>query len=179
MSADLARLSNMSDRKPTLATLRLSGCSRCIHFSSGLHPRFRDLSQKMDLVYSPLLGRKPFPELVDITLVEGAVANEDDLMLVKKARPHTNVLISLGDCALIPDPNLLKPLQAGATVSAAIDRAFVQHPPAPGPELAVASPPLDRARPAREIVPVDIVIPGCPPAPDEIYRILSDLLANL
>jgi len=165
----------MSNRKPTLATLRLSGCSRCTHFSSDVQPKFRDLSRKIDLVYSPLLG-KQFPELVDITLVEGAIANRSDLMRVKKARPHTNVLISVGDCSLAP-PTLLKRVQARDTLSSAIERALLPLVPVPGPELAaVLSAPIDRVRAVNEIVPVDILIAGCPPDPEEIYRILSDLI---
>ena len=58
------------------------------------------LAEQADLVYSPLVDRKDFPELVDITLVEGAVSNEDDLAKIKKVRAHTNVLVSLGDCAV-------------------------------------------------------------------------------
>ena len=41
-----------------------------------------------------------FPNMVDITLVEGAVSSEDDLRKIRKVRAHTKVLVSLGDCAV-------------------------------------------------------------------------------
>ncbi len=62
--------------------------------------RLLALAEQADLVYSPLVDRKDFPEHVDITLVEGAVSNEDDLAKIKKVRAHTKILVSLGDCAV-------------------------------------------------------------------------------
>jgi NAD-reducing hydrogenase small subunit len=62
--------------------------------------RLLALAEQAELVYSPLVDRKDFPEQVDIALVEGAVSNEDDLAKIKKVRAHTRVLVSLGDCAV-------------------------------------------------------------------------------
>ena len=41
--------------------------------------RLLAVAQKADLVYSPLVDAKIFPEEVDITLVEGSVSSEEDL----------------------------------------------------------------------------------------------------
>ena len=40
-----------------------------------LDERLIELADKMDLVYSPIADVKEFPEGVDVTLVEGAIAN--------------------------------------------------------------------------------------------------------
>jgi NAD-reducing hydrogenase small subunit len=63
--------------KIRLATAWLGGCS-------GGHMSFLELDEKLidpaaavDLVYSPNADLKEFPENVDVTLVEGAVANVD------------------------------------------------------------------------------------------------------
>ncbi len=53
----------------------------------------------MDLVYSPLMDIKEFPRDVDITLVEGAVANEDNARMLRLIRERTDVLVAFGDCA--------------------------------------------------------------------------------
>ncbi len=45
-----------------------------------------DLAQQIQLVYSPIVDVKVFPEDVDVTLVEGAVANEDQEELLKFAQ---------------------------------------------------------------------------------------------
>jgi NAD-reducing hydrogenase small subunit len=62
--------------------------------------RLIDLAKKITVVYSPIADVKEFPETVDVTLIEGAVANEEQLEMLKKVRIRTKILISLGDCAV-------------------------------------------------------------------------------
>jgi NAD-reducing hydrogenase small subunit len=89
----------MSNKK-TLATVWLDGCSGCHMSFLDIDERLLALAEKADLVYSPLVDRKNFPEMVDVTLIEGAVSNEDDLAKIRKVRAHTKILVSLGDCAV-------------------------------------------------------------------------------
>ena len=164
----------MSDRKPTLATVWLDGCSGCHMSFLDMDERLLELAQRVDLVYSPLVDLKNFPELVDITLVEGAVASEDDLVKIKKIRPHTHILVSLGDCAVTSNvPGMRNPFG----VKGIMDRAYVDNVSIPRPAPSAVVPKLlDRVRPVHEVVPVDVFVPGCPPSADTIYRVLCDLL---
>lgn len=164
----------MNNRKPTLATVWLDGCSGCHMSFLDMDERLLELAQKVDLVYSPLVDNKDFPELVDITLVEGAVASEDDLVKIRKIRPHTNILVSLGDCAVTSNiPGMRNPFG----VRSIIDRAFVDTVSIPRPAPTSVIPRLlERVRPVHEVVPVDVFVPGCPPSADSIHRVLSDLL---
>jgi NAD-reducing hydrogenase small subunit len=166
----------MSERKPTLATVWLDGCSGCHMSFLDIDERLLELATKIDLVYSPLVDRKDFPELVDITLVEGAVSNEDDLTKIKKVRAHTNVLVSLGDCAVTSNiPGMRNPFG----VRAIIERAYVDTVSIPRPAPSSVIPRLlDRVRPVHEVVPVDVFVPGCPPSADTIYKLLSELIAG-
>jgi NAD-reducing hydrogenase small subunit len=166
----------MSERKPTLATVWLDGCSGCHMSFLDIDERLLELATKIDLVYSPLVDRKDFPELVDITLVEGAVSNEDDLTKIKKVRAHTNVLVSLGDCAVTSNiPGMRNPFG----VRAIIERAYVDTVSIPRPAPSSVIPRLlDRVRPVHEVVPVDVFVPGCPPSADTIYKLLTELIAG-
>lgn len=166
----------MTERKPTLATVWLDGCSGCHMSFLDIDDRLLELSQKADLVYSPLVDRKDFPDLVDITLVEGAVSSEDDLKKIKKVRAHTNILVSLGDCAVTSNiPGMRNPFG----VKPILDRAYVDTVVIPGPPPSAVIPRLlDRVRPIHEVVPVDVFVPGCPPSADAIYQVLSDLIAG-
>ncbi|MEX1021116.1 MAG: hypothetical protein WDZ49_15765 [Litorilinea sp.] len=63
--------------KIRLATAWLGGCSGCHMSFLDLDELLIDLAEMVDLVYSPIADVKEFPENVDVTLVEGAVANLD------------------------------------------------------------------------------------------------------
>ncbi|HXN45540.1 MAG TPA: hypothetical protein VN893_02805, partial [Bryobacteraceae bacterium] len=65
-------------KKLSMATVWLDGCSGCHMSFLDIDERILELADKVDLVYSPLVDRKDFPEMVDVTLVEGAVSSEDD-----------------------------------------------------------------------------------------------------
>ena len=77
-----------------------------------------------DLVYSPLVDAKNFPEDVDVTLVEGAVSSEEDLHKIKMVRERTKILVSLGDCAVTANvPGMRNPFGTKAVY----DRAYREN----------------------------------------------------
>jgi NAD-reducing hydrogenase small subunit len=86
--------------KPTLATVWLDGCSGCHMSLLDMDERLIDVLARADLVYSPLVDLKVFPETVDVTLVEGAVSSEEDLHKIRHVRARTKLLVALGDCAV-------------------------------------------------------------------------------
>ena len=66
-----------------LATIWLSGCSGCHMSLLDLDERLFELVQKADIVYSPLMDVKEYPQNVDVVLVEGAIANEEQLDFIQ------------------------------------------------------------------------------------------------
>ena len=86
--------------KKRIATVWLDGCSGCHMSFLDMDERLLAIAGAADLVYSPLVDAKEFPENVDVTLVEGAVSSEEDLHKIKLVRERTKILISLGDCAV-------------------------------------------------------------------------------
>ena len=162
--------------KPTLATVWLDGCSGCHMSFLDMDERLLAIAEQADLVYSPLVDRKDFPESVDVTLVEGAVSSEDDLEKIKKVRAHTRTLVSLGDCAVTSNiPGMRNPFGVKAVLTRAyVDTVSITK-PAPS---AVVPKLLDRVRPVHEVVPVDVFVPGCPPSADVIFHIIQKILAG-
>ena len=73
---------------------------RLSHEFSDLDERLIDLAEAVELVYSPIADVKIFPENVDVTLVEGAVANVDHLELAEQIRERSKIVVSFGDCAV-------------------------------------------------------------------------------
>jgi NAD-reducing hydrogenase small subunit len=134
-----------------------------------------DLAKRIQLVYSPIVDIKKFPENVDVTLIEGAVANEEQLELLKEARGKTKILISLGDCAVTGNVtalrNVFKDGEKAVLEIAYIDTSEVNpRIPTDVPKL------LKSVRPLHEVVRVDYFIPGCPPPADLINYVLTELL---
>src|SRR4030067_3722819 len=94
--------------KTRVAPIWLSGCSGCHMSFLDQDELLIDLAKKVQLVYSPIVDIKTFPENVDVTLIEGAVANEEQLDQLKEARARTKVLICLGDCAVTGNVTALR-----------------------------------------------------------------------
>lgn len=163
--------------KVKFATIWLAGCSGCHMSFLDLDEWLIDLASYVEVVYTPIADVKEFPEGVDVCLVEGAIANEENLELIHKVRERTKLLISFGDCAVTANVPGMRNMLGKA--DAVLKRSYLelgdvtpQLPHAPGivPEL------LDRVKPVHEVVPVDIFMPGCPPDARRIRATLEPLL---
>ena len=76
------------------------------------------------MVCSPLVDAKEFPENVDVTLVEGAVASEEDLHKISLVRERTKMLVSLGDCAVTGN---VPPCATTSAPDAVLQRAYLEN----------------------------------------------------
>jgi NAD-reducing hydrogenase small subunit len=164
-------------KKINLATIWLSGCSGCHMSFLDQDERLTELAEKTQLVYSPIADIKNFPENVDITLVEGAVGNEEQLKLLKQARTQTKILVSLGDCAVTGNVTALRNAWRDSD-KAVLTRAYVENADLNPQIPADISKLLKQAYPLHEIVKVDYFIPGCPPSADLINYVLTELLSG-
>jgi NAD-reducing hydrogenase small subunit len=138
--------------------------------------RLIDLAELVDLVYSPIVDTKEFPEMVDIVLVEGAVASVDDEAKIKKIRAHSRLLIAMGDCAITGNvPSMRNPIGPDAI----LDRAYIENASAqPQIPCVVVPKLLNIVRPIHEFVKVDVFLPGCPPSADTFHTALTALVTG-
>ncbi len=166
-------------RRPRLATAWLGGCAGCHMSFLDLDEALLEVLARADLVYGPLVDAKSFPPDVDVTLVEGAVANEDHLALVRTIRASTRLLVALGDCAVTGNVTALRNGLGGA--APVLERVF-RDLADPGSSLpredGILPRLLDRVLPVHQVVPVDVFLPGCPPAPADILAALDAALAG-
>ncbi len=168
----------MLKNKIKFATVWLAGCSGCHMSFLDMDEWLIELTNYIDVVYSPVgCDLKEYPKDVDVCLVEGGVANQDNLELIHEVRAKTKTLISFGDCAVTANVPGMRNMLDGA--EQVLKRGYIeladetrQLPNEPGivPEL------LDQVLPVHEIVPVDIFMPGCPPSADRIKATIEPLL---
>lgn len=164
--------------KVTVATVWLDGCSGCHMSFLDLDEAILELAQLIDIIYSPLVDRKDFPEHVDVAIVEGAVSTDEDEHKIKMIREHSSYLISLGDCAVsgnVPtmrNPYPVDDLLAYTYEGGGIASVNSQKPGEDIPHL------KKKVRPLHEYVDVDVFIQGCPPPPGAIHFAVAELLAG-
>jgi NAD-reducing hydrogenase small subunit len=164
--------------KPRIATVWLGGCSGCHMSFLDLDERLIELAGLADVVFTPVADTKVFPLDVDVTLVEGAVANEDHLAMLQQVRERTRVLAALGDCAITGNVTALRnvwPVQA-VLRTAYVERATFA-PQVPW-EAGILPRLTARVAPLHHVVRVDEYIPGCPPDADRIWQALLALLGG-
>ena len=164
-----------------IATVWLGGCSGCHMSFLDLDEFLIDLADAVEIVYSPVVDVKEYPENVDVCLIEGAVCNEDNLEILHKIRARTKVLVSFGDCAVTANVPAMRNPFGPDNAESVLQRAYVENaqnnpgvPKADGivPQL------LKRVVPVHEMVHVEYFLPGCPPPAARIKTLVGQVLAG-
>jgi NAD-reducing hydrogenase small subunit len=167
--------------KLRVATVWLGGCSGCHMSFLDLDEFLIELAGKIDLVYSPVIDVKEYPENVDVCLIEGAVCNEDNLEILHQIRERTKVLVSFGDCAVTGNVPAIRNQLGLGNAENVLQRAYIENaqdnscvPKADGilPTL------LKRVLPVHEAVQVEYFLPGCPPPAARIKALMVQVLSG-
>jgi len=101
----------------------------------------------------------------DVALIEGAITRADEVERLKDIRDRAAVLVALGSCACFGGVCRLK---NAYDLEAANREVYGNKPKDTLP-----------ARSAKEVVPVDLEIPGCPVSKAEVERIVQHVVWDL
>lgn len=168
---------NEQPNKIRLATAWLGGCSGCHMSLLDLDERLVDLFlQQVDLVYSPIADIKQFPHDVDVTLVEGAVANVDHLELAHQIRAHSKLVVSFGDCAVTGNVTSLRNRLGVDDLLNQVYQGGPGQTPRGNEADHVMPALLPKVLPLHQVIQVDAFITGCPPDPERIWAAISALV---
>ena len=110
-----------------IATVWFGGCSGCHMSFLDLDEFLIDLAELVEIVYSPVVDCKEYPEDVAVCLIEGAICNEDNLELLHKIRARTQVLISFGDCAVTANVPAMRNHLGPDNVASVLQCAYIDH----------------------------------------------------
>ena len=163
--------------KIKVATATLCGCFGC-------HMSLLDIDERLfDLVKIIEFDRTPFTDIktigqCDIGIIEGGVANAENVEVLREFRSHCKVLIAIGACAInggIPAMRNQFELRECLEESY-IDGIGLHNRMIPSdPEIPLL---LNKVHPIHEVVKVDHFLPGCPPSADAIWTFLTELIAG-
>ncbi len=165
--------------KAIVATTSLAGCFGCHMSILDIDERILDLIQLVEFNKSPIDDIKTFTKQCDIGLIEGGCCNSENVHVLKDFRKHCNILISLGECAIMGG---LPAMRNGIPIKECLREAYLTGPSVTAntehiipndPELPML---LDKVYPCQEIVKIDYYLPGCPPTADLIWETLVALL---
>lgn len=167
-----------------LAVYWTGSCGGCdvsfLELGSGL----LDVLSQVEIVFWPALvdakrqdlERLP-PRSIDITLVNGVLRTEENAEMVALLREKSRFLGAYGACAHLGGVPALAN-QGNGILEAVFGPGF--RPAPPFPEAPEDTPPdlLPEALPLDEVVPVDFVVPGCPPPAGLIARFFEAALSG-
>jgi NAD-reducing hydrogenase small subunit len=161
--------------KLKLATASLAGCFGCHMSFLDIDERILELVELVEFDRTPLTDIKTVGDC-DIGLIEGGVANAENVEVLREFRKHCKVLVALGACAVnggIPAMRNQFELE-DCLREAYIDGVGVANPGIPDdPEIPLL---LNKVHPIHEVVRVDHFLPGCPPTGDTIWTFLTELI---
>jgi NAD-reducing hydrogenase small subunit len=160
--------------KPTIGTCWLDGCSGCHMSLLDIDEGIVAVLKKADIVFGPLVDAQEWPEGVDVAVIEGAVSSTDDAKLAQVARARSQVVVALGDCAVTGN---VPAMRNGIPTRRLLERVYVEGATEqPGVPTDGVPALLKHAEPLHQSIKVDVHVPGCPPKPNAILMVLSELL---
>ena len=164
--------------KPKVATTSLAGCFGCHMSLLDIDERILELAELVEFHKSPIVDFKKFSAQCAVGLIEGGCCNEENVEVLRDFRKNCDVLISVGDCAImggIPAMRNVIPLEECLN-EAYLDGLTVHNPDNKIPNDVEIPLLLDKVYPCHEVVRVDYYLPGCPPPADTLWEALVALL---
>ena len=144
-----------------LAQYSLTCCEGCTISLINALIRNPKVLNKVEVVASRIAGLKGVVE-ADVAIVEGSVITVKDREVLKEIREKSKVLIALGSCACNGGLNALRKELAQALKEVYSGSIELKH--------------LERVEPVKNVVKVDLEVPGCPPPDSEIEKLLESII---
>ncbi len=162
--------------KPKISSDWMAGCAGCHMSLLDMDERLLLVAELAELRATPITDLKePDKDGVDVGILEGGVNNTSNEEVAHRMRSRAKILVALGDCAVFGGVPALRNL---CGIDEALRRAYIETESTDAEGMIPSDPELaqmTRVRALHEVVPVDVSVPGCPPDPDVIFHVLSEL----
>jgi NAD-reducing hydrogenase small subunit len=162
--------------KPKISSDWLAACAGCHMSLLDMDERIVGIAEATDIRATPITDfKEPDEEGVDVGILTGAVNTTTNEEVAHTMRSRCKILVAMGDCAVFGGVPAMRNF---FKIEDALRRAYVETESTDDEGKVPQSPELGKptsVRAVKEVVEVDISIPGCPPDPDVIHYALSEL----
>jgi NAD-reducing hydrogenase small subunit len=161
--------------KVRVATASLAGCFGCHMSLLDIDERILELVELVEFDRTPITDIKAIGDC-DLGLIEGGVANAENVEVLRQFRARCKVLVAFGACAVNGGiPAMRNQFELKECLEEAyVGGVGVHNPGIPNdPEIPLL---LNKVHPVHEVVKIDYFLPGCPPSGDAIWTFLTELL---
>ncbi len=181
--------------KLKLASYWAAACGGCDVGILDLHEKILDLAAAADIVFWPIALDFKYEDVeampdghIDVTLFHGAVRNSENEHLARLLRAKSKVLVAFGTCAHIGGIPGLANLFDKKSIFQRVyhDSPSTVNPdgvePQPRsrvPEGEITIPEFyDTVRSLDQVVDVEYYVPGCPPTPKQIWKVVETIVSG-
>ncbi len=155
------RYLGIEPNKPRIAVFDFTSCEGCELQLANKEETLADFLNAIKIVKFREVSTADEGEY-DIALIEGAISRNDEVERIRSIRARAKVLVAMGSCACFGGVNKLKNAYDLEAANREVYGNF------PKETLHV--------RPIKDVVPVDLEIPGCPVSKAEVERIVQHVI---
>jgi len=174
-----------------------SGCGGCEISTLNIGEHILAVDAAFDIVFFPCIADFKYADVagypdgfIDLCLFNGSIRNSENEELAHLLRRKSQILVAFGSCAYEGCiPGLANLTNNHATLSAiygdnptvdAASRTVLPQSSSRVPEGDLEIPVFyETVRALDQVVPVDYIVPGCPPEPPQIWAVLKAVIDGL
>lgn len=178
--------------KPRIAVYSAAGCGGCDIAILDIQEKILDLVDATDVVLWPTALDFKYSDVeamadgeIDACFFNGAIRTEENAEVARLLRRKSKVLVAFGACASfggVPGLSNLFPLEDTLARVFSTESTELGTTPTRGgaePDGAPRLTPMrDKVGALADVVPVDFVMPGCPPEAFQVWNVCEALLAG-
>jgi sulfhydrogenase subunit delta len=154
----------IDSKRPRIAVFDFTSCEGCELQLANKEDTLVDFLKALEVVNFRAISSE-WTEDYDIAFIEGAISRSDEIDRLRRIREKVGLVVSLGSCACFGGVARLK----NAYDSGEANREVYGNKPKETMPV----------RSVKELVRVDMEIPGCPVSKEEVERIVQHLMMDI
>ena len=165
-------------KKKIVATTSLAGCFGCHMSMLDIDLGFLDILEFVEFNKSPLTDIKKFSKQCDIGIIEGGVANSENVEVLQEFRKKCKIIVALGECAVWGG---IPAMRNTLSLKDCLEEAYLNSVSSENNENVIPFHEdipklLDKVYSVSDIIKIDYYIPGCPPNAEHIWKAVKNIL---